>query len=219
MEDIIVMPKPDWVSWEDIHQLLLNANKVNEKRGFSMYGLTLPPEKLEKQVADGGLCVVALHGNKLVGVSSCSFERTNKWYNKTGKVAKKFMTGILKSYQGCGILKRLDNELDKYIKQCRCDIIEASTAEQNLAIRKSIATEGFKELAYESFKSTGYYSVLFAKWLGECPYSDWYIRFRCWLSMIYIKTRYKVGRKERFRVLSSLWKSAKRLFKRLVWRT
>ena len=73
MDELKVMPKPDWVTWEDIHELLVKANKVNERKGFSMADLNLPPEKLEQQVANGGLCVVALFGEKLVGVTACNF--------------------------------------------------------------------------------------------------------------------------------------------------
>ena len=122
MEEFKVIPKPDWVSWEDIHELLLKANKTNEKRGFSMAGLTCTPEELEKQV-ENGMCVVALHGDKLAGVSACSFNCTQRWYNKTEKSARKFMSGIMKSYQGCGILGEINKELDNYIKNSGCSLL------------------------------------------------------------------------------------------------
>ncbi len=212
MVEIKVMPKPDWVSWEDIHQLLLKANKTNEKKGFSVAGLTCPPEELEKQMKNG-LCVIATHGNKLVGVSACSLNCTKRWYNKKSKSARKFLSGILKSYQGCGVLGEIDKVLNDYIKSCGCDFIVASTAEQNIAMRTKSKMGGYKELAFISFPDTRYYSVIFGLWLGKCPFSDNYIRFRFWLSKIYTKTRYKVGREERFRFLSKIWKTLKRLFK------
>ena len=166
-----MMPKPDWVSWEDIQQLLLKANKVNEKNGFSMVGLTSSPEELEKEV-ENGLCVVAMHGDKLVGVSACSFNCTQRWYNKTEKSARKFMSGIMKSYQGCGILGEIDKVLDNYIKNSGCGFIVASTAVMNTAIRKQAQLGGYKELTYISFPDTLYYSVIFGKWLNKCPFSD-----------------------------------------------
>lgn len=212
MEEIQVMPKPDWVSWEDIQQLLLKANKVNEKNGFSMVGLTSSPEELEKEV-ENGLCVVAMHGDKLVGVSACSFNCTQRWYNKTEKSARKFMSGIMKSYQGCGILGEIDKVLDNYIKNSGCGFIVASTAVMNTAIRKQAQLGGYKELTYISFPDTLYYSVIFGKWLNECPFSDRYIRFRFWLSKIYTKTRYKVGRVERFTILHHIWKKIKKLLR------
>lgn len=212
MEEIKVMPKPDWVSWEDIHQLLLKANETNEKKGFSVAGLTCSPEELEKQMKNG-LCVIAMHGNKLVGVSACSLNCTKRWYNKKSKSARKFLSGILKSYQGCGVLGEIDKVLNDYIKSCGCDFIVASTAEQNIAMRTKSKMGGYKELTFISFPDTRYYSVIFGLWLGKCPFSDSYIRFRFWLSKIYTKTRYKVGREERFRFLSKIWKALKRLSK------
>ena len=32
--DIKIMQKPDWVSWDDIHELLLEAHKKNIKNGI-----------------------------------------------------------------------------------------------------------------------------------------------------------------------------------------
>ncbi len=212
MEEIKVIPKPDWVSWEDIHQLLLKANKTNEKRGFSVAGLTCPPEELEKQM-ENGLCVVAMHGDKLVGVSACSFNCVQRWYNKKEKSARKFITGILKSYQGCGILGEIDRVLDDYIKKSGCTFIVASTAVMNTTVRKKAHLSGYKELTYISFSDTLYYSVIFGRWLGECPFSDGYIKLRFLLSKIYTKTRYKVGKVERFTILHFIWKRMKRLLK------
>ena len=211
MNDLKIMPKPDYVSWEDVSELLQKANKVNEKKGFSMSDLNLPPDSLKQQIEGEGLCVVALVDDKLVGVSACNFGTQVRWFNKKKKCARKFMTGILKSYQGCGILYEMDKVLDDYIRSCGCDMIVASTAEGNQSVRKNSKLGGYKELAYESFGTTSYYSVIFAKWFEECPYPDWYIRLRFFLSRLYVKTRFKVGRKERFAVL----RLAKRIKKKL----
>ncbi len=123
------------------------------------------------------------------------------------------MSGIMKSYQGCGILGEIDTVLDNYIKNSGCGFIVASTAVMNTAVRKQAQLGGYKELTYISFPDTLYYSVIFGKWLNECPFSDRYIRFRFWLSKIYTKTRYKVGRVERFTILHHIWKRIKKLLR------
>ena len=102
MNDLKIMPKPDYVSWEDVSELLQKANKVNEKKGFSMSDLNLPPDSLKQQIEGEGFCVVALVDDKLVGVSACNIGVMVMWFNKRKKCARKFMTGILKSYQGMG---------------------------------------------------------------------------------------------------------------------
>ena len=62
--------------------------------------------------------------------------------------------------------------LDDYIRSCGCDMIVASTAEGNQSVRKNSKLGGYKELAYESFKTANYYSVIFAKWFDGCPFPD-----------------------------------------------
>ena len=213
MEEIKVMFKPEWVSWEDIHKVLVKANEVNVRMGFNMGDLNMPPEQLQHQTDNGGTYVVAMHGDKLVGVTACKFSVGDLWFNKGKRVARRVLTGIIKSYQGCGILKEMDQMLDAFISDSCCDIMEASTAEKNMVVRKKAAMGGYKEVLYNSYRNRDYYSVEFAKWLSPCPYPNWYIRFRCVLSKFYIKTRYKVGRVERFRVLSGIWKAVKKVFK------
>ena len=211
MDEIKVMFKPDWVSWEDIHKVLVKANEVNVRMGFNMGDLNMPPEQLQHQTDNGGTYVVAMHGDKLVGVTACKFSVGDFWFNKGKRIARKGMTGIIKSYQGCGVLIEMDQMLDNYIIESCCDIMEASTAEKNMVVRKNSAMGGYKEVLYNSYRNRNYYSVEFAKWLSPCPYPDWYIRFRCWLSKIYIKARFKEGRVERFRMLSGMWKAVKRV--------
>lgn len=213
MEEIKVMFKPDWVSWEDIHKVLVKANEVNVRMGFNMGDLNLLPEQLQEFANKGDTFVVAMYGNKLIGVTACRFVVGDLWFNRGKRVARKVFTGVLKSFQGCGIPEKMNLFIDSYICDSGCAIIEASTAEKNMAVRKNVARSGFKEVFYNSYRNRNYYSVEFAKWLFPCPYPNWYIRFRCWLSKIYIKTRYKVGRVERFRILSNIWKDIKRLFK------
>lgn len=33
MEEIIIQEKPDWVEWDDIHDILYNAHKENRDKG------------------------------------------------------------------------------------------------------------------------------------------------------------------------------------------
>ena len=48
MDDIKVMPKPDWVSWDDIHELLMAAHKRNIEKGMTMKIKLNSPWKLVK---------------------------------------------------------------------------------------------------------------------------------------------------------------------------
>lgn len=207
MNEIIAVIKPDCVSWDAIHEVLEKAHKVNKKRGFEMINSHLTGEQIKKKVGDG-ICVVALDGDKVVATQSVAIMDGNRWYSKGKKVAHYCLTGILKRYQGCGIKEMLDNECWKFVKDVHPDIIQANTAEDNVVVR-----QGAKEMidvCYEAFCGTDYYSVFFAQWLHGCPYPLWYCRFRCWLSKVYVKARFKPGRVERFKTFGFAFKMIKK---------
>ena len=203
MDEIRVIPKPDWVSWDDIHAVLEDAHKVNRKHGLEMINSHLNGEQLKKKIGNG-ICVVALDGNKVIGTQSVLLKEGDKWYSKGQKVAHYCLTGVLRRYQGCGIKEMLDSTCKEYILKELPSIIQGNTAESNVLIRKMVKSSGYIELCYDAFKNTDYYSVFFARWPNGCPYSLWYCRFRCWLSKVYVKTRFKPGKIERFHFIAVL---------------
>lgn len=201
MSEIVAMRKPDWVSWDTIHEVLDNAHKVNKKRGFEMINSHLTGEQIKKKVGDG-ICVVALDGDKVVATQSVSVFKGDRWYSKGKKVAHFCLTGIMKRYQGCGIKEMLDKVCDEFVAEIKPDIIQANTAEDNIVVLKGAAARGNIILAYEVFRKTDYYTVFFARWPQGRPYPLWYCRLRCKLSEWYIKTRYKPGKIERFKTIA-----------------
>lgn len=210
MEEIKVMEKPDWVSWDDIHTVLESAHKVNQKLGFHMINANLTGDKIRRKVGKG-ICVVALDGDKVVGTQSVALFDGDRWYSKGQTVAHYCLTGILKRYQGCGIKEMLDEVCDKFVCNIDPDIIQANTAESNIMVRDNVQKKGSIDLQCVTFRNTDYYSVFFARWRKKRPFPLWYCRFRYWLSVIYTKTRYKPGRIERFRVISLIARLMKKL--------
>ncbi len=209
MDDIVVMPKPDWVSWDEIHEVLESAHKVNQKRGFKMINGDLSGERLQHKVGKG-ICVVAMDGDKVVGTQSVSLFDGNKWWSKGQLVAHYCLTGILKRYQGCGIKEMLDEECGKFVKQSEPDILQGNTAEHNKVVRDAAHKAGFIDLQCVTFKKTDYYSVFFARWEKKSPYPLWYCHLRYILSILFTKARYKPGKIERFKVIAYV----KRLIRR-----
>ena len=116
MEEIKIMEKPEWVSWDDIHELLLAAHKKNIEKGIVMKYAQLPGEEIRKKIGDEGMCWVALCGDKLVGTHSVSFFVGKSWWNKGEKVAHGCFTGILQEYQGIGILEEMYKKFNEYIR-------------------------------------------------------------------------------------------------------
>lgn len=197
MEEIKVMAKPEWVSWDAIHELLLAAHKKNIKKGIVKDNTIPEGTDLEKKLGDKGKCFVAFCGDKLIGTATITFLTGKKWFNKDKLVAYSRWSGILPKYQGLGIQDDINVLRDKYIIECGSDIIEASTAENNKTVRLKTARDGYINVAYSTSASSGHYSVVTVKWLNGCPYSKLYCKLRFLMSKYYIKMRYKPGGKKR----------------------
>ena len=80
MEDIQIIEKPDWVSWDDIHELLVEAHAVNRARGISMRKPSLPGEEIKKEIGSDGIMLVALDGVKLVGTAALLTKQKHSWF-------------------------------------------------------------------------------------------------------------------------------------------
>lgn len=201
MNEIRIMPKPDWVSWNDIHELLFAAHSKNRDKGITMYNAIMSGEELKKKVGDG-LCVVALDGEKLVGLTAVDLTPKKRWYAKGKKVAHRMLSAILPSYQGIGIREDMDEYIWDWIKNSDVDVVWGGTAENNTVVRKISHKNGFVDVDYITSKKADYYSVVFVRWLKGCPYPAWYCRFRFNWSRFWVRLRYKPGKIERFRIVA-----------------
>ena len=202
MEEIKVMEKPDWVSWDDIHELLLAAHKKNIEKGVVMNTTTMSGEQLKKHIGENGRCFVALCGDKLIGTTSVRISIGKKWYDKGKIVSKGTLSAILPKFQGLGILEEMNELRDAYIKEMGVQVMEGDTPEKNMVVRKFVARNGFKEVRYFPASHQNHFSVYFVKWLDDCPFSDRYIQRRFNISKKLTKIQYMPGKVERSRFLS-----------------
>lgn len=212
MEEIKVMEKPDWVSWDDIHELLLTAHKKNIEKGMVMNTTTMTGMEIQKHIGEDGRCFVALCGDKLIGTTSVRISKGNNWYDKGKIVSKGALSGILPKYQGMGILEEMNELRDNYISSQNVQIMEGSTPEDNMVIRKFVARNGFKEVRFFPARSQNHFSVYFVKWLDGCPFSDNYIARKFKWSKIVTMLQYRPGRVERNRLLSFICEKIRSLF-------
>ena len=121
-------------------------------------------------------------------------------------------TGILPSYQGLGIAEDLYKLRYICVKEKNVDILRADTAENNVYIRKTSKYDGWKDVDYFSAKS-GHYSVVFVKWLTNCPFTEEYIKRRFRISKFLVRLQYKPGKVERSKVLSFFCKAVRRIIR------
>ena len=210
MEDIKIVQKPDWISWDDIHQLLLEAHKRNIKKGIVLRYAQMSGEEIKQKLGDEGCCWVAMDGDKLVGTTSVTYFQGKSWWNKGKKVAHGCFTGILKEYQGIGLMEELNAKKYEHIRNMGVDMTEGDTAENNYTVLKVFGKEGYKVVSYFASPSK-HYSVRIVKWLNGCPFSDEYIaRRRKWSEKL-TKLQYKPGKIERSWILSFFCRKLKRI--------
>ena len=210
MNEITVCPKPEWVSWDEIHSILQSAHTVNRKRGLQMINANLSGEKIRQKVGDG-LCLVAMDGEKVVGTQSVVTFIGDRWYSRGRTVAHYCLTGILKRYQGCGIKEQLDDATIPFLEKRKPSLLQANTAESNIIVRNALKKDGWVDVECVSFRGTDYYSVFSVKWLIPNPFPLWYCRFRYNLSSLYTKSRFKPGHIERFKLFVLLKKALRRI--------
>lgn len=211
MEEIKIVEKPDWISWDDIHELLLQAHKRNIEKGIVLKYAQMPGDWIREKLGDEGCCWVALDGDKPVGTTSVTYFQGKSWWNKGKKVAHGCFTGILREYQGIGLMEELNAKKYEHEKAHGADMNEGDTAETNKTVLKVFGKEGYKVVAYFAPKNSDHYSVRIVKWLNGCPFSDDYIDRRCKWSKRLTKWQYKPGKIVRSRIFSFICRKVSRL--------
>lgn len=200
MSDIRVIERPEWISWDMIHECLWKSHEVNRKQGINMQTMSLQGEELEKRIQKDALAwktFVALDGDKLVGTGSISIKYKKSWY-VNGKVAYLLYGAVLPEYSGHGVYKQLVNCRENEGKRSNCVLIYFDTAEQNKRKITMDLKNGYHLVDFFASAKSHHYSVVLAKWYGNPSYSDLCIKLRYLIKKMMIKILYKPGKKKRF---------------------
>ena len=104
--NIQIIEKPDWISWDDIKKCLFDAHIINREKGINMANYQWPAEKIKESIGDNGVMFVALDGDKLVGTAALAEKKSYHWYSK-GKCGYLCFACVIPSYSGLGIYHSL----------------------------------------------------------------------------------------------------------------
>ena len=202
MEQIRVVEKPDWASWDEVQQCIHDAQVTNNKKGFDMKFGHLSGSELKEKIGNG-YCFVALNDEKkVVGTLSIILQNIHFWWHK-GMASYHCYEGILPQYRGTDVYFDLHDAVEKKESDLGIKVMWADTAEKNKVVLRLIKKKGWKVIRYTpNGKGCDYYSVIFARWVDGCPYSDSLINFMYNLSRITVRVLYKPGKKLRF----AFWK-------------
>ena len=182
---IKIIEKPDWVSWEEIKECLINAHSINRAKGINMTHYQWPEEKLRDLIEPNGVMLVALDGEKIVGTAAFSEKQGSTWYVK-GRYAYICFDSVLPEYSGCGIFKKLDILREEIIKERGYGVFIGDTHIKNKSRIRIAKKNGYHLVRCFRGKNSDHYSVVIAKWLNGCPYSRFYCLARFYYSWVIV---------------------------------
>ena len=183
MDDIRVIEKPDWVSWDAIHALLVSAHADNVGQGIVMRNPTRPGDELEEMIGDDGLMFVALDGDRLVGTAAIIKEQGHAWFNK-GPYGHLCLAGVLPGYSGRGIYKSLMRRREEYARAAGLPVLVFDTHRKNRHVQAIASANGFRYVGFLRAFDGSHCNVFMAKWLVADSPSRIYCRIRFVLSKL-----------------------------------
>lgn len=192
-QNIQVIEKPDWVSWDDIHDVLWEAHIPNREKGIIMRNPSLPGEEIKNKIGSNGLFYLAIDGKKVVGTLAIIIKTGKQWYSK-GDYGYFCFGAVLPEYNGMGIYQKLYQQTESAAKERGLRAIIGDTNEKNTRILKITKQDGYVLVGYKACKD--HYNNVIAKWLDGCPYPSWYIKLRYFLSKTMIKIRFRIDTKK-----------------------
>ncbi len=198
---IKIVEKPDWVSWEEIHQVLWKAHEQNRQKGMFMGLPAKSAEELQKYIEGKGKMFVALDDKCVIGTLAIIVKDGNRWYNH-GKYGYACLGAVLPECSGKGVFRALYDKIESEARHMQLPVITRDTHENNARMLKISKKEGYQFVSYKACKD--HFNIVLAKWLYGCPYPSWYIKLRFHLSKLYLRTRFKMvqgkGKVKRFGV-------------------
>lgn len=163
-EYLIIIPKPDSVSWEQITQLLHLAYKEKADKNMK-YSATHQDPSITKKRVGQGKCLVALYKGELVGTITLNIKRNGENVGFLKQVA------VHPNYKGLGIGSMMVDSIFKISQDIELSKIELTTAAKAKSLIKWWQGFGFKLISFTSYSNTNYYSVRMRKFIGNNKYS------------------------------------------------
>lgn len=193
--EIIVIEKPDYISWDEIKACIWDAHSDNRSKGIIMGNPSLPAVAIKKQIEenDGKMLVVLIEG-KVVGTAAFTINRFSLWCgNKNDNYAHFCFDSVLPQYNGMGIFKLLDKKREQMVLDMGLTKIILDTHEHNYKRLKIAQNNNYKFVDYKVCKD--HFNIVLVKWLHGSPYSNLKCALMFTCLKFYKSIRYKWLRK------------------------
>lgn len=178
--EIQVLEKPEWVSWDAIHQVIWDSHADNRRNGITMRNPTLSGEEIKIKLGETGKMLVAINDEKkLVGTAAVMPKDLGVWFGRE-VFAYCCFAAILPEYNGKGIYKEMCRRQEEMAWDMGLDKMVFDTHENNTRIINHALKAGYQFVDYRFCRD--HYNVVMVKWLNGCPYPSYYLRLRFLLS-------------------------------------
>lgn len=166
--DIVVKPKDDSVSWEDLADLLHESFKERLDQGLRFTCSFMSAQDIERKCKDAVVLIALDKDNDNLLAGTVAFKKL------TESRAEHFNLAVSPSYKHAGVATKLLKALTDLAIQNGCDHIVSDTADRATSSVAWHKKNGFYPVSLRSFGSTNYYSILFRKqlkrhWLWSSP--------------------------------------------------
>ena len=184
---IRIVEKPDWVSWDSVHNVIWNAHAVNREKGVVMRNPSLSGEEIKEKLGGKGKMLVALTAeDELVGTAAIMPKEVTVWFGKE-VFAYCCFAAIIPEYSGQGIYKELCLRRESMALEMGLDKMLFDTHENNARMIGHALNAGYRFVNYRFIRD--HFNVFMVKWLNGCPYTKSYCHFRYVLSRMKTKVR------------------------------
>lgn len=187
LDELIIIPKPDYITWEEISELLHLGYSQRAKEGLHYSAVDQPVEKTIERVGDG-VCLVALLNGKLVGTESYKLIEKSKlnfkkWYYDERFYYLHSLT-VHPDFTKQGIGSKIRNTIKQEAIKNNIDSLISDTAIHAKWLIKWYDRQGHKKVGLVSHPTTNYYSVVMRTPIKGKNYSNFYRFIRYNLSLI-----------------------------------
>ena len=171
-----ILEKPDWVSWDDIHDVLWAAHEKNREKGLSMRYAFLPGDEIRQRIEGNGKMFCAIDEGKVVATSAIVRKQSKMWYDKAPSDYAYFcFASVLPEYAGRGIYRQFYLSREAVCKEMGLDRILFDTHEKNTRVIEINSNNGFVPVDYKFYWD--HFNIVMVKWLKGCPFSSTRCKF------------------------------------------
>lgn len=186
MEIIKVLEKPDWITWDEIHDVLWRAHEANRERGINLPHAAFSGQEIKDYLTPEGKMFVALCNGKVIGTAAYIERRAKFWFGE-GIYAYCCFASVLPEYAGEGVYRQLMEIREKSALAHGIDKMMFNTHPNNSRVINVALINGFKKVTFSLGGDSPW--VYMVKWINGAPYSGF--RFKIMYECIHLWRQFK----------------------------